>query len=299
MNTLPEMVSSAATEIGRFGSALSDNILLVAAGAVGIFFAGEALARMSSVRDSRAKWIADRFGVQECCVTPIADGVQLFRDAGGDVGSQLPRGCPTLQGVYLVRTKERDVLAAVHSVDPFQIYPDDEDEDLFGMDVEYVEPAHGRLVAGTLWFSPEADLAQRLEMLSCIIARRLKSPAGEHLQPAILAVRAQGVESDVPVHFLERGWAHADGRSILHFDLDHEASLEDGLRNGHRPQVRLDESQLAALRRFLLAQPARVTPWSKLVRRALLGAACLAAWHQTGDAGVSDALLKVIEDLAP
>lgn len=260
---------------------------LAAAGAL----ASELLTWIAPLRDPRARFLARTLGVDDNCIIPIGDGIQLWRDAhraaADREGRLIPAGSPTLKGSYLAQIHGRLHLIAIHSQDgvDLQTHPDDDTE--IEVVVPILDPGSGFAHLDVLYIDIEKDLISRCNLAEALVNTRFgyRGP----ITPVLL-FRGAGIGG-------ETDQTTISGLSPIWRTFKDEALDRPLPSNGVGGFE--DATGMQRLARFMRAQPRRSTPRRVLLRRAvILG---LSAWIivQIGAVPLDDGALAALRDSLP
>lgn len=316
---------------GASGSRLlgfaSDHVLALGAVGGGLFLASELLARARGPRNPDRDHIASRLGISPDALMPIGDGIQLWRDATaiaskrsrlrapagqvepqglGPVSDTVPPGAPTLVLSGLALTPSGLFLVAIHDLDLRGLRISKEQPGVASAPVTTWDGFTGTFLKRRLDFSVDDDAARRAFLLERIAGARLGEDLTGRIRPLVLTMRGPG--STLPADALREGLPLAAGRTIPHVDIEDAAAIAratSDVRSGETAPAEAGGEQeiFTLLSEILASQNARMTPRRRVVRRAVVAAACAVLWAFQGTGitaeAVSSGLAAVEKRLSP
>ena len=254
----------------------------------------EALPWLMPIKDRRIPFLAKILGMPKEKFAPIADGVQLWRDAksrlpNADPARSLPLGSPTLKGSYVACRGKQLILICVHDTQDVVIVTHPDDPDYIDGVVMILDHYQGNAHPAQVPIEADRDCAQRASLIEAVANTRF-GYKGSVIPVVIWKDDARLVpeeDDERTITGLRPRRLYLNGENII------------GLSNleGDKGEFR-NPAGFRKLSTWLKQQPRRATPKSRIALRSLILAACLTAITTQDDIVGHDTFTQLIERLS-
>jgi len=270
METVQEHILFATRMIADLPALVVAHTPWLVAASSALALASEALPRLLPLRDRRTAFLGRAFDVSPADIVPIGDGIQLWADCAKllphkAAEDSMPLGAPTLKASYVMRRNGGLFVICVHNTEDAHIAPDPDDPDYRDGIIALFDHGSGQVHPGQIPLAVDEDCVRRTNLVESLAARRAGYEGA--VVPVILWKDPEGLSPDPE-----------DERTLSMLKPAH-LRLEDGQVEGGLPPAAgafTQEGRFEALSRWLLRQPSRTTPGSRLALRAGALALCLA-----------------------